>query len=100
MSLRYRVVPPTGTLGSSMCYFKRKVSPSQSEELCSRDGKGAMRKARGREFKFQPKRIFFVNFGGLRYRLMYPVLKARAFGTTFGVPVQKTGTKGHLQLVP
>ena len=25
---------------------------------------------------------------------------ARAFGTAFGIPVQETGTKGHLQPVP
>ena len=31
--------------------------------------------------------------------MFYPVPKARAFGTAFGVPVQETGTKGHLQPV-
>ena len=39
-------------------------------------------------------------FWRLRYRLFYPVPKARAIGTTFGVPVQKTRTKGHMQPVP
>ena len=37
---------------------------------------------------------------GHRYRLFYPVPKARAFGTALGVPVQETGTKWHLQPVP
>jgi len=34
-----------------------------------------------------------------RYRLFYPVPKARAIGTTFGVPVQETGTKEQSQPV-
>ena len=34
------------------------------------------------------------------YRSFYPVPKARAIGTTFGEPVHKTGTKGHMQPVP
>ena len=99
MSLRYRLVLPTGTLGSFIGYFKRKISPSRSEQLSSWDGKGAMCEARGREFKSQPKtqpkRIFYVNFEGLgtgcftRYQRL-----------TLGVPVQKTGTKGILQPVP
>ena len=49
------------------------------------------------------QRIFCMNIlvqGALRYRLFYPVPKARAIGTTFGVPVQKTSTKGHMQPVP
>ena len=84
-----------------MSYFKRKISPSQSELLCSGDGKGAAHEARCREFKSQPKNIL-CDFGGLRYRLFYPVPKAqaRAFSTAFGVPVQEIGTKGHPQPVP
>ena len=97
--IRRRVVLPTGTLGSSMGYFKRKTSPSQSEELCSWDGKGATREARGRGFKSEPNNIL-RDFGGLRYRLFYPVPKTWAFGTAFGVPVQETGTKGQSQPVP
>ena len=42
-SLRYPFVLPTGTLDSYMSYFERKVFPSQSELLCSWDGKGAQR---------------------------------------------------------
>ena len=38
--------------------------------------------------------------GALRYRLFYPVPKARAFGTTSGVPVTITGTKGQFEPVP
>jgi len=37
--------------------------------------------------------------GALRYRLFYPVPKARAFGTTSGVPVTITGTKGQFETV-
>jgi len=44
--------------------------------------------------------IFLRDFGGLRYRLFYPVPKTRAFVTAFGVPVQEIGTKGHPQPVP
>ena len=38
--------------------------------------------------------------GALRYRLFYPVPKARAFSTTSGVPVTITGTKGQFEPVP
>ena len=65
MSLRYRLVLPTGTLGSSISYFKKKISPTRSEHLCSWDGKGAMCEVRGREFKSQTKRIFCINFKDL-----------------------------------
>ena len=58
-----------------------------------------MREARSRGFKSQSKNIL-RDFGGLRYRLFYPVPKARAFGTAFGMPVQETGTEGHPQPVP
>ena len=47
--------------------------------------------------------IFCVNIlvqGAFRYRLFYPVPKARAFGTTFRVPITIMGTKGHFQPVP
>ena len=47
--------------------------------------------------------IFCMNIlvqGALRYRLFYPVPKVRAFGTTSGVPVTITGTKGQFELVP
>ena len=98
-SLWYRLVTQTGTLDSYMGYFKRNISPSQSEQLCSWDGKGVACEARGRGFKSQRKNIL-SHFGGLRYRLFYPVPKARAIGTTFGVPVQETGTKGQSQPVP
>ena len=64
-SLRYRLVLPTGTLGSSIGYFKRKIYPTRSEQLCSWDGKWATCEARGHDFKSQPKRIFCVNFEGL-----------------------------------
>ena len=82
-----------------MNYFKRKISPSQSELLCSWDGKGVACEVRGRGFKSQRKNIL-SHFESLRYRLFYPVPKARAIGTTFGVPVQETGTKGQSQPVP
>ena len=60
MSL-YQPVP----VGSSIGYFKRKISPTRSEQLCSWDSKGATCETRGREFKSQTKRIFCVNFEGL-----------------------------------
>ena len=82
-----------------MGYFKRNISPSQSEQLCSWDGKGAACEARGCGFKSQRKNIL-SHFGGLRYRLFYPVPNTWAIGTTFGVPVQETGTKGQSQPVP
>ena len=47
-----------------------------------------------------PSERIFSHFRGLRYWLFYPVPKARAIGTTFEVPVQKTGTKGQSQPVP
>ena len=38
--------------------------------------------------------IFCVNFGGLRYRLFYPVPKTRDLGTAFGVPDQELVPNG------
>ena len=47
------------------------------------------------------QRIFCVILEtlGTGYFTRYQRLE-RAFGTAFGVPVQETGTKGHLQPVP
>ena len=50
-------------------------------------------------FKSQRKNIL-SHFGGLRYRLFYPVPKTQAIDTTFGVPVQETGTKRQSQPMP
>jgi hypothetical protein len=53
MSLRYRVLP-TGTLGSSMSYFKRKISIFTIEVMCMRDGKKGICEARDPRFEYQP----------------------------------------------
>jgi hypothetical protein len=46
----YRLVVPTGTLGSSMGYFKRKISIFLSEVMYKWDGKKDTREARDPEF--------------------------------------------------
>ena len=54
MSLRYRLVTPTGTLGSSMGYFKRKISIFPSDVMCRRDGQKGTREASDLEFESRP----------------------------------------------
>jgi hypothetical protein len=54
MSLRYRLVTPTGILGSSMSYFKRKIFIFPSKVMCRRDGKKDTREARDPEFESHP----------------------------------------------
>jgi len=46
-----------------MSYFKRKISPSQSEPLRRWDGKGATHEARGRGFISKRKDILREYFG-------------------------------------
>ena len=87
MSLRYRLVLPTGTLCSFMCYFKRKISIFSSEVMCRRDGKKSTRETLDPEFESRP--TIFANNTSLRHRLFYPVLMAVTFGLGFRVPVQK-----------
>jgi len=82
----YRFVLPTGTLDSSIGYFKRKIYLSQLELMCSSDGKGAAHEARGRGFKSQPKNIL-RDFGGLRYQLFYPESLVPLSGYRFKKPV-------------
>ena len=61
------ILVPGGTtnryLRLSMGYFKRKISPSQSELLRRLYGKVTTREARGRGFKSQPKDILREYFG-------------------------------------
>ena len=52
MSLRYRVLP-TGTLGSSMGYFKRKISIFTIEVMCTQDGKKGTCEARDPGFEYR-----------------------------------------------
>ena len=86
-SLRYRLVLPTGTLGSFMCYFKRKISIFSSEVMCRWDGKKSIRETTDPEFESRP--TIFAKNTSLRHRLFYPVLMAVTFGLGFRVPVQK-----------
>ena len=51
MRLSYRLMLPTGTLGSSMSYFKRKISIFSSEVMCRRDGKKDTRETRDSVFE-------------------------------------------------
>ena len=60
MSLRYRLVLPTGTLGSSMDYLKRKISIFPSDVMCRRDGKKGTCEARDPKFESWPT-IFAKN---------------------------------------
>jgi len=46
----YRLLTPPGTKGSSIDYFKRKISPSQSQLLCRWDGKRGTHEVRGHRF--------------------------------------------------
>ena len=87
MSLRYRLVLTTGTLGSSMCYLKRKISIFSSEVMCRRDGKKSTCEATDPEFEFRP--TIFAKNTSLRHQFFYPVLTTVTFGLGFRVPVQK-----------
>jgi len=87
MSLRYRLVTPTGTLGSFMCYSKRKIYIFSSEVMCRWDGKKSTRKTTDPEFESRP--TIFAKNTSLRHRLFYPVLMGVTFGLGFRVPVQK-----------
>jgi len=95
MSLRYRLVLhryrvlPTGTLCSSMGYFKRKISLFSSEVMYRWDGKKGTREARDLEFESRPT-IFDKNTTkeSLRHQFFYLVLMTMAKDPGFGVPVQ------------
>ena len=87
MSLRYRLVLPTGTLGSFMCYFKRKISIFSSKVMCRWDGKKSTRETTDPEFESRP--TIFAKNTSLRHRLFYPVLMAVTFGLDFRVLIQK-----------
>ena len=115
MSLRYRLVTPTGilrALGTGWCYQPvPKAHPrvtSKGKYLSSHHkwcvGEMVKKVHVTQEVpssnpSHHRMHIFDKNECHW-YRLCYPVLKPRAFGHGFGVPVGKTGTYGPIQPVP
>jgi len=93
MSLRYWLVTPTGTLGSSMGYFKRKISIFPSDVMWRRDGQKGTREASDLEFESRP--TIFAKKYSLRHRFFYPVLMNATIGRGYRVPVQKLVPKAH-----
>src|SRR6185312_6486214 len=93
MSLRYRLVTPTATLGSSMGYFKKKISIFPSDVMCRRDGQKVTHETRDLEFESRP--TVFAKKYSLRHRFFYPVLMNATIGLGCRVPVQKPVPKAH-----
>ena len=84
---------PTDTLGSSMGYFKRKISIFPSDVMCRRDGQKGTREASDLEFESQP--TIFAKKYSLMHWFFYPVLMNATIGLGYRVPVQKPVPKAH-----
>ena len=76
---------PTDTLGSSMGYFKRKISIFPSDVMCRRDGQKGTREASDLEFESRP--TIFTKKYNFRHRFFYPVLMNATIGLGYRVPV-------------
>ena len=100
-SLRYRLMLPTGIKGSSMSYFKKKISIFSSKVMCRRDGKKDTRETRDSVFESCPttfaKKILAIGTGSFT-RCSWPWLLVSVSGYRFKnryLSPSPTGAYGH-----